>query len=71
MQLGSSAPRDVAAFRVVTELAAFGSDSPVGTTKSRGGFLAIAYNWRLESAAGELALPGLRLPTTMTPSPRP
>jgi lipopolysaccharide transport system ATP-binding protein len=56
-------PRSMAAFRVVTDLAAFGSDSPVGTTKSRGGFLAVAYDWRVSSAAGEQLLPGLRLPS--------
>jgi hypothetical protein len=56
-------PQTVAAFRVRTDLSAFGSDSVVGTTKSRGGFLAVAYDWRVRSAAGEQVLPGLRLPT--------
>jgi lipopolysaccharide transport system ATP-binding protein len=56
-------PRTVAAFRVTTDLAAFGSDSLVGATKSRGGFLAVAYDWRVQSAAGEQTLAGLRLPT--------
>jgi lipopolysaccharide transport system ATP-binding protein len=56
-------PRTVAAFRVTTELSAFGSDSVVGASKSRGGFLAVAYDWRVESSAGEQVLAGLRLPT--------
>lgn len=55
-------PRTVAAFRVETDLAAFGSTSPVGATKSRGGFLAVAYDWRVRSTAGDRHLPGLRLP---------
>ena len=63
-------PRTVGAFRVTTDVAAFGSDSLVGTTKSRGGFLAIAYDWRVRSSAGEQALAGLRLPNTMAPSRR-
>ena len=57
-------PRTMAAFRVATDLAAFGSDSVVGVTKSRGGFLAVAYDWRVQSSAGEQTLAGLRLPTT-------
>jgi len=60
-------PHTLAAFRVRTDLAAFGSDSPVGTTKSRGGFLAVAYDWRLHSSAGEQVLSGLRLPTIISP----
>lgn len=56
-------PQTLAAFRVVTELQAFGSDSPVGATKSRGGFLAVAYDWRVSSTAGEQTLAGLRLPS--------
>ena len=60
-------PQTLAAFRVRTDLAAFGSDSPVGTTKSRGGFLAVAYDWRLQSSAGDQALSGLRLPTIISP----
>ena len=60
-------PQTLAAFRVRTDLAAFGSDSPVGTTKSRGGFLAVAYDWRLHSSAGEQVLSGLRLPTIISP----
>ncbi|HLZ26939.1 MAG TPA: ABC transporter ATP-binding protein [Chloroflexota bacterium] len=55
-------PQTVAAFRVHTDLAAFGSDSLVGATKSRGGFLAVAYDWRVQSSAGEQTLAGLRLP---------
>jgi len=55
-------PRTMAAFRVSTDLTAFGSDSVVGATKSRGGFLAVAYDWRVQSSAGEQALAGLRLP---------
>jgi ABC-type polysaccharide/polyol phosphate transport system ATPase subunit len=55
-------PRTVAAFRVSTDLAEFGSDSVVGATKSRGGFLAVAYDWRVRSTTGEQALAGLRLP---------
>jgi lipopolysaccharide transport system ATP-binding protein len=56
-------PHTVAAFRVTTDLSAFGSDSVVGATKSRGGFLAVAYDWRVQSAAGEQVLAGLRLPS--------
>ena len=55
-------PETVAAFRVDTDLAAFGSNSPVGATKSRGGFLAVPYAWRLHAADGEHELPGLHLP---------
>ncbi len=55
-------PRALAAFRVGTDLSAFGSDSVVGLTKSRGGFLAVPYHWRLESADGVRDLPGLTLP---------
>ena len=49
-------PQTVAAFRVETDLAEFGSDSVVGATKSRGGFLAVAYDWRvhIERAASRL-----------------
>src|SRR5262249_44444933 len=61
-------PRAVAAFRVVTDLAAYGSDSVVGATKSRGGFLAVAYDWRLQSTEGEQVLPGLRLPRNINAS---
>jgi ABC-type polysaccharide/polyol phosphate transport system ATPase subunit len=61
-------PRADAAFRVVTDLAEYGSDSVVGATKSRGGFLAVAYDWRVRSAAGEQRLPGLRLPRNMAAS---
>jgi hypothetical protein len=57
-----AAPQPVAAFRIGTDLAAFGSRSVVGATKSRGGFLAVPYHWRLESAAGARELPGLTLP---------
>jgi hypothetical protein len=56
------APQTYAAFRVVTDLSAFGSTSPVGATKSRGGFLAVAYDWRVRTAAGEQTLPGLSIP---------
>jgi lipopolysaccharide transport system ATP-binding protein len=56
-------PRVMAAFRVETDLADFGSASVVGVTKSRGGFLAVAYDWRVQSSAGEQRLAGLRLPT--------
>lgn len=55
-------PQTMAAFRVSTDLSAFGSDSVVGATKSRGGFLAVAYDWRVQSSAGDQALAGLRLP---------
>ena len=61
-------PQTLAAFRVVTDLAAFGSESPVGATKSRGGFLAVAYDWRVQSQEGEQALPGLRLPRKIAAS---
>jgi hypothetical protein len=63
-----SLPQAVAAFRVVTDLADYGSTSLVGTTKSRGGFLAVAYDWRLHSADGEQPLSGLHLPRTMSAS---
>jgi lipopolysaccharide transport system ATP-binding protein len=63
-------PQTVAAFRVTTDLAAFGSNSVVGASKSRGGFLAVAYEWRVQSVAGEHVLPGLRLPSS-APSRRP
>jgi Wzt C-terminal domain len=59
---GPVPPRTVAAFRVTTGLARFGSASPVGATKSRGGFLAVPYAWHLETPAGEQRLPGLRAP---------
>jgi lipopolysaccharide transport system ATP-binding protein len=59
---GPSVPEKVAAFRVTTDLAAFGTHSPVGATKSRGGFLAVPYTWRLTSADSTRELPGLRLP---------
>jgi lipopolysaccharide transport system ATP-binding protein len=61
-------PHADAAFRVVTDLAEYGSDSVVGATKSRGGFLAVAYDWRVRSATGEQRLPGLRLPRNMAAS---
>lgn len=60
-------PRTLAAFRIRTDLAAFGSDSLVGATKSRGGFLAVPYDWHVRSAAGERSLPGLRLPSIIAP----
>jgi ABC-type polysaccharide/polyol phosphate transport system ATPase subunit len=56
-------PKTLAAFRVATDLAAFGSDSVVGATKSRGGFVAVAYDWHVQSTDGARSLPGLRLPT--------
>ncbi|MGI9146235.1 MAG: ABC transporter ATP-binding protein [Chloroflexota bacterium] len=55
-------PQTAAAFRISTDLSAFGSDSLVGATKSRGGFLAVAYDWRVQTSAGEQVLSGLRLP---------
>lgn len=61
-------PRELAAFRVVTDLSEYGSESVVGATKSRGGFLAVAYDWRIRSAAGDQPLPGLRLPRTIAAS---
>ncbi|GAC1326250.1 MAG: ABC transporter ATP-binding protein [Chloroflexota bacterium] len=64
-----SVPRAVAAFRVETDLAAYGSTSPVGATKSRGGFLAVAYDWWVHSTAGDQRLSGLRIPTSAE-SPR-
>jgi ABC-type polysaccharide/polyol phosphate transport system ATPase subunit len=60
-------PRILAAFRIRTDLSAFGSDSLVGATKSRGGFLAVAYDWHVHSNAGEQTLAGLRLPTIIAP----
>jgi lipopolysaccharide transport system ATP-binding protein len=59
-------PRSMTAFRVTTDLGEFGSQSPVGVSKSRGGFLAVPYIWQLTSGDGTQRLPGLRLPTTMT-----
>src|SRR5919202_4643392 len=56
-------PHTVAAFRVTTDLAAFGSNSLVGATKSRGGVLAVAHQGGVQPPAGEQTLPGLRLPT--------
>jgi hypothetical protein len=64
-------PREQAAFRVTTDLAEYGSESVVGATKSRGGFLVVAYDWRLESTEGEQVLPGLRLPRNISTSPSP
>jgi hypothetical protein len=63
-----SLPRAVAAFRVTTDLAEYGSDSVVGATKSRGGFLAVAYGWRLHTPEGEQVLPGLRVPRNICAS---
>ncbi len=60
-------PQILAAFRLRTDLSAFGSESLVGATKSRGGFLAVAYDWRVHSSAGEQSLPGLRLPSIIAP----
>jgi lipopolysaccharide transport system ATP-binding protein len=62
-------PQTMAAFRVDTDLAEFGSDSVVGATKSRGGFLAVAYDWRVHSSAGDQRLAGLRLPSQVGPRP--
>jgi ABC-type polysaccharide/polyol phosphate transport system ATPase subunit len=62
---GWTLPRSLAAFRITNDLSDFGSDSVVGTTKSRGGFLAVAYEWRLESTDGSHVLPGLRVPNIM------
>jgi lipopolysaccharide transport system ATP-binding protein len=61
-------PEAAAPFRVVTDLAEYGSDSLVGATKSRGGFLAVAYDWRIRTEAGEQVLPGLHLPRNMAAS---
>jgi hypothetical protein len=55
-------PRSLAAFRVNTDLAEFGSRSIVGVTKSRGGFLAVPYAWRLATPAGTQPLAGIALP---------
>jgi hypothetical protein len=66
VQVGPTAvPETVGAFRVVTDLERFGSQSVVGTTKSRGGFLAVAYDWHVHSTAADESLAGLRLPRTM------
>jgi len=62
---GWTLPRSLAAFRITNDLSDFGSDSVVGTTKSRGGFLAVAYEWHLESTDGSHVLPGLRVPNIM------
>jgi ABC-type polysaccharide/polyol phosphate transport system ATPase subunit len=64
-------PQASAAFRVTTDLAEYGSDSLVGATKSRGGFLAVPYDWRIRSTSAETVLPGLRLPRNMASSRRP
>lgn len=58
-------PESRAAFRVNTDLGEFGSTSPVGVTKSRGGFLAVPYSWRLETAAGVAEIPGLARPAEL------
>ncbi len=60
-------PQTMAAFRITTDLSDFGSASVVGTTKSRGGFLAVAYDWQVRSADGSHSLPGLHVPTIMAP----
>jgi hypothetical protein len=62
-RIDNTPPSVVGAFRVVTDLASFGSTSVVGATKSRGGFLAVAYDWRVQSGAGDQRLSGLRLPS--------
>jgi ABC-type polysaccharide/polyol phosphate transport system ATPase subunit len=64
----ASLPRTMSAFRIVTDLAEYGSQSVVGATKSRGGFLAVAYEWRLQSTDGVALLPGLHLPRNITAS---
>ncbi len=64
---GVSVPRTLAAFRVSTDLSAFGSESRVGMTKSRGGFLAVPYDWELKTAAREQHLSGLTLPRAGAP----
>jgi hypothetical protein len=58
-------PHTAAAFRVATDLSAFGSQSVVGTTKSRGGFLVVDYDWQVSSTEGTQRLAGLRLPHNM------
>lgn len=63
-----SLPKGVVAFRVVTDLADYGSNSVVGDTKSRGGFIAVPYDWRLVSSDGEQHLSGLRLPRNISAS---
>ncbi len=65
---GWSQARAVAPFRVTTDLSDYGSDSVVGATKSRGGFVAVAYDWRLQSTEGEQVLSGLRLPRNISAS---
>ena len=70
---GQSDAPDLTQVRITapsTDLSAFGSDSLVGATKSRGGFLAVAYDWRVQTSAGEQVLAGLRRPTNMAPSRR-
>jgi lipopolysaccharide transport system ATP-binding protein len=64
-------PLALTAFRVVTDLSLYGSNSVVGATKSRGGFLAVPYDWRIRTATGEQTVPGLRLPPNMAPSRSP
>ncbi len=55
-------PHTLATFRVDTALSAFGSQSLVGATKSRGGFLAVPYEWRLKTVDADRKLAGLALP---------
>jgi hypothetical protein len=62
IRINNTPPRAAGAFRVTTDLERFGSTSVVGATKSRGGFLAVAYDWRVQSGAGDLRLSGLRVP---------
>ncbi|MBV9357729.1 MAG: ABC transporter ATP-binding protein [Chloroflexi bacterium] len=61
-------PRTAAAFRVTTPLEAFGSSSVVGATKSRGGFLAVPYAWRLDTERGSQALAGIHRPDASNPA---
>jgi ABC-type polysaccharide/polyol phosphate transport system ATPase subunit len=61
-EVASAVPVTLAAFRVNTDLSAFGSKSIIGTTKARGGFLAVPYRWRLVSSGGSWHVHGLHLP---------
>jgi ABC-type polysaccharide/polyol phosphate transport system ATPase subunit len=61
-------PRTAAAFRVTTPLEAFGSRSVVGTTKSRGGFLAVPYAWRLDTERLSQSLAGIHAPDPTNPT---
>ncbi|MBI4495226.1 MAG: ABC transporter ATP-binding protein [Chloroflexi bacterium] len=55
-------PRVMASFKLQTDLRAYGSVSPVGVSKSRGGFVFVPYEWTLGGPAGETSLGGATAP---------